>query len=251
LVAAYQQARPGTRLELAERIARKPLFHAGLMVRTGQADAMVAGVSCATGRVIEAALITIGLAPGVATPSSCFLMSVTNAAEGGARTLLFADCAVNVAPDVERLADIGIASAQSMHELTGEVPRVAYLSFSTRGSASHELVERVRQAAQLARDRHPELAIDGELQADAALSPRVAAIKVQNASPVAGRANVLVFPDLNSANIAYKLVQYLGGAQALGPFLQGIARPVCDLSRGATVDDIVRAALLTLARAAQ
>jgi phosphate acetyltransferase len=225
------------------------MFHAGLMVRTGQADAMVAGVTCATGRVIEAAMMTIGLAAQVATPSSCFLITVTDAAEGGARSLLFADCAVNVAPGVEQLADIGIASASSMREMTGVEPHVAFLSFSTHGSATHELAERVRLAVKLVRSRQPDLAVDGELQADAALSPRVAQLKVRDASRVAGRANVLVFPDLNSANIAYKLVQYLGGAQALGPFLQGFARPVCDLSRGARVDDIVNAAVLTLARA--
>jgi len=251
LVAAYLANRPDTKPAIAQRLARKPLFHAGLLVRSGRADAMIAGAACRTGRVIEAALMTIGAASDVRTPSSCLVINVSNVvAEGVARTLLFADCAINVEPTAEVLADIGLASAHSMREFTGEEPRVAFLSFSTRGSAQHALVERVREAVQIARRRAPDLAIDGELQADAALSARAARLKIKDGSPVAGRANVLVFPDLNSANIGYKLVQYLGGAQALGPFLQGFARPVSDLSRGATVDDIINTALVTLARAA-
>lgn len=247
--ALYQQARPGTRPELARRIAGRPLFHAGLMVRAGDAEAMVAGVTCPTARVIEAALMTIGLAPGVTSPSSGFLMSVGDAASGTARNLLFADCALNVDPSAEVLAEIGLTAAQAMLDLTGETPRVAFLSFSTHGSARHPRVERVRSAVELARERAPALAIDGELQADAALSPRVAELKIGAAGAVAGRANVLVFPDLDSANIGYKLVQYLGGAQALGPLLQGFAMPVSDLSRGASVADVVAIALLTLGRA--
>ncbi len=249
--AMYQQARPGTKLALAQRIVARPLFHAGMMVRAGEADAMVAGATCPTARVIEAALMTIGLAPDVSAPSSSFLMSVLDAAGGATRDLLFADCALNVDPTPDVLADIALASAQTMRELTGETPRLAFLSFSTRGSARHPLVERVRAAVEVARARAPTLAIDGELQADAALSPRVAKLKIGDVGEVAGRANVLVFPDLNSANIGYKLVQYLGGAQAIGPFLQGFARPVSDLSRGASVADIVQTALLTLARAAR
>jgi phosphate acetyltransferase len=247
--ALYQQARPGTRSELARRIVGRPLFHAGLMVRAGDADTMVAGATCPTARVIEAALMTIGLAPGVASPSSSFLMTVGDAAGGTSRSLLFADCALNVDPSAEVLADIGLAAARTMVELTGETPRVAFLSFSTRGSARHARVDRVRTAVELARARAPGLAIDGELQADAALSPRVARLKAGDDDGVAGRANVLVFPDLDSANIGYKLVQYLGGAQALGPLLQGFATPVSDLSRGASVADVVAIALLTLGRA--
>lgn len=247
-VGLYQQARPGTKAEVARRLVARPLFHAGLMVRAGEADAMVAGATCPTARVIEAALMTIGLADGVTVPSSSFLMSVPEAG-GGARQLLFADCALNVDPQAAELADIGLAAARTLVELTGEVPRVAFLSFSTHGSARHPRVERVREAVALARTRAPGLAIDGELQADAALSPRVAKLKTSGEGAVAGQANVLVFPDLDSANIGYKLVQYLGGAQARGPLLQGFARPVSDLSRGASVADIVETTLLTLARA--
>lgn len=244
----YQQARPGTNPALAQRIVARPLFHAGMMLRGGEVDAMVAGATCATARVIEAALMTIGLAPGVATPSSSFLMSLPHAGGETPRDLLFADCALNVDPTPEALADIGLASARTLYELTGETPRVAFLSFSTHGSARHARVDRVRAAVELARSRAPALAIEGELQADAALSPRVAQLKLGAVGDVAGRANVLVFPDLDSANIGYKLVQYLGGAQALGPILQGFARPVSDLSRGARVADIVETALVTLAR---
>lgn len=232
----------------ATRLVRKPLYFGGAMVAVGDADALVAGVANPTRRVIEAGLMTVGPAPGIATPSSYFLMIVPR--PGGApRSLVFADCAVNADPDPAELADIAIASAASAEALLGVSARVALLSFSTHGSATHPRVERVRTALSLIRARAPDLMIDGELQADAALSAVVAAKKVKNGSAVAGQANVLVFPDLDSGNIGYKLVQELAGAQAIGPFLQGFAKPVSDLSRGASVADIVATVAVTLARA--
>ncbi|MBU6211394.1 MAG: hypothetical protein KJS73_04280 [Gammaproteobacteria bacterium] len=249
LINACLAIRPDMRRGIAERLVRKPLMHAGLLVTTGRADAMVAGATCPTARVIEAAMMTIGLASDVQTPSSCFFIQASRSSEGPPRTLLFADCAVNVDPTPSELADIALASAQTLRELTNEDPRIAFLSFSTKGSAKHPHVDRVRSAVELARTRAPQLMIDGELQADAAISPRVARNKLGTLGDVAGQANVLIFPDLNAANIGYKLVQHLGGAEALGPFLQGFARPVSDLSRGATVDDVVRTALMTLMRA--
>jgi len=220
----------GLKEPIAKRMLSRPLYRAAAMVTAGRAQAMIAGADVSTRRVIEAASIGIGLAEGVATPSSFFLMLFPDG-----REMVFADCAVNVAPDAEQLADIARASAASCEAILGPA-RVALLSFSTGASGTGDSVEVVRQVADLT-------GFTGPVQADAALNPVIASKK--GIAPV--DANVLVFPSLDAGNIAYKLCQELAGAQALGPFLQGFRHPVCDLSRGATVDDIVNATVLTAA----
>jgi phosphate acetyltransferase len=242
----YSLQREGITPAVARRIVVKPLFYAGMMVACGDADTAVGGVASATTTLIQAGVLTVGLIPGIKTPSSYFLMVIPSFLGEKDKSFIFADCAVNIDPTAEQLADIALASAVSARRLLGQEPRVALLSFSTRGSASGPIVDKVREALKIARARQPGLAIDGEFQADTAIVPRVAAKKVKDESDVAGKANVIIFPDLNSGNIAYKLTQYMADAQAIGPFLQGFAKPITDLSRGASVDDIVATVILTL-----
>jgi phosphate acetyltransferase len=228
---------PKTGAPAPEAALRDPLIFAGMMVRHGLAHGCVAGSVSKTSEVIRAALLTIGMRAGVRRVSSYFLMAFPD------RLMSFADCAVQPEPGPGELAEIGTLAADNFFEITGIAPVVAFLSFSTRGSAEHPAVLKVREAADIFRRSRPDITSDGELQLDAAIDPVVAAAKAAD-SRVAGRANVLVFPDLNSGNIGYKIAQRLGGAVALGPILQGLARPAFDLSRGCSEEDIVMVAVI-------
>lgn len=243
---AYLEKRraKGMTADGARQTMQDPLFFGAMMVARGRADGMVAGAVSSTGDVLRAAFQIIGTAPGTSIVSSCFVMANPAWQYGENGLIVFGDCAVNPQPNAEQLADIAWATARTARALCGFEPRVAMLSYSTMGSGTGQDVDKVEAALAILQKRHPELQVDGPLQADAALVPAIGAKKAPE-STVAGKANVLIFPDLDAANIGYKLVQRLAGAEAVGPVMQGLAGGVNDLSRGCSVDDIVNVAAIT------
>ncbi|ACV62056.1 phosphate acetyltransferase [Desulfofarcimen acetoxidans DSM 771] len=239
----------GMTADEAKALLLNPLYFGAMMVKLGEADGMVAGAINTTGDVLRPALQIIKTSPGISTVSSCFVMIMPTAEYGQEGVMIFADCAVNPNPNAEQMAEIAYASAQSAKSIANITePKVGMLSFSTKGSAKHELVSKVQEATKIAKERYADLVVDGEFQADAAIVAKVGASKAPG-SEVAGKCNVLVFPDLQAGNIGYKLVQRLAGAEAIGPVLQGIAKPVNDLSRGCSVEDIVNVTAITVCQA--
>lgn len=228
----------GMTIEKARVLMKTELFYGAAMVKTGKADASVAGAVNTTGNVLRAALQVIGLAEGISTLSSCFMMTLPEFLGEKDKIFMFGDCAVMPNPNAEQLASIAASTAETYHKLVGDEPKVAFLSFSTKGSAKHEDVDKVLEALSIFRKQHPEIEADGELQLDAAVMPKIGAKKAPG-STVAGNANVLIFPDLDAGNIGYKLTQRFAGAIATGPIIQGLEVPANDLSRGCSAQDIV------------